>query len=63
MAQRAGTALVEAGWPLTIVVTAADTGARVRISCTVEAIRTVAAGHAMEVEVGGGRFTPLPAAE
>ena len=63
MAGRAGTGLVEAGWPLTIVVTAAETGARVRITCTVDTIRTLAGDHALEIEVGDGRFTPLPARE
>lgn len=59
---RAGTGLVEAGWPLTIWVTAAETGARVRMTCTVDAIRVLAGEHVMEMEVGDGRFEPLPAA-
>lgn len=63
MARRAGTGVVEAGWPLEIVVEAADTGARVRVQCTVRRIVTLAGDHAMAIEVGDGRFTPLPATE
>lgn len=60
MAGRAGTGLVEVGWPLTITVTAAETGARVRMTCTVGEILVLAGDHALEIEVGDGRFTPLP---